>query len=37
MQNHERSIVIAVDAGDIKAVERILAIHPESVSTKGRI
>eukprot|EP00057_Strongylocentrotus_purpuratus_P023091 XP_011677565.1 PREDICTED: E3 ubiquitin-protein ligase MIB2-like [Strongylocentrotus purpuratus] len=37
MQNHERSIVLDVDAGDIKAVERILAIHPESVSTKSRI
>ena len=37
MQDPEWKIVIAAKAGDIKEMERILAIHPEWVSTKGRI
>lgn len=37
MQDPEWSIVVAVETGDIKEVERILGIHPEWVSDKGWI
>ena len=37
MQEPELNIMMAAETGDIKAVERILAIHPEWVGTNGRI
>ena len=37
IQEPKADIVVAAETGDIREVERILAIHPEWVSTKGRI
>ena len=37
MQEPEADVVVAAETGDIRVVERILAIHPEWVSTKDRI